>query len=149
MSSSQLAICTKVSSLSEFDAGSVLQISHLLFLCTVRAASENQAVLGSKGGLVGGCGEGVVNCIAAVLFQGGNIRDKLKGTNGAKFTVFLQIFADFCRFSLFLGITAFRRRRFSQTTADFRRKPQETADFRRNPFVPFSLSLLIPPNFCH
>ena len=53
-----------------------------------------------------------------------------------------QIFADFCRF---LGITALQRRRFSQKTADFRRKPQETADFRRNPFVPFSLSLLIPP----
>ena len=32
----------------------------------------------------------------------------------------------------------------TQETADFRRKPQETADFRRNPFVPFSLSLLVP-----
>ena len=42
-------------------------------------------------------------------------RDKLNGTNGAKFAVFfLQIFADFCRFSLFLGIIAFGRRRSSQ-----------------------------------
>ena len=61
---------------------------------------------------------------------------------------FSQIFADFCRFSLFLGIIAFRRRRFSQETADFRRKPQKTADFRRNWFVPFTLSLLVPPYFC-
>ena len=49
-------------------------------------------------------------------------------------------------------------RRFSLIFADFRfswelqhlgnrRKPQESADFRRNPFVPFSLSLLFPPNF--
>ena len=58
---------------------------------------------------------------------------KLNGTNRAEFAVF----ADFCRFSLFLGIIAFRRRRFSQETADFRRKPQKTADFRRNRFVPF------------
>ena len=36
-------------------------------------------------------------------------------------------------------------RRNPQETADFRRNPQETADFRRNPFVPFSLSLSIPP----
>ena len=33
----------------------------------------------------------------------------------------------------------------AQKTADFRGKPQETADFCRNPFVPLSLSLLIPP----
>ena len=48
---------------------------------------------------------------------------------------FQFLFADFCRFSLFLRTTAFRRRRFSQ----------ETADFRRNPFVHFSLSLLLLP----
>ena len=85
--------------------------------------------------------------------KGQTQRDKLKGTNSKGQTepnsqFFLQIFTDFCRFSLFLGITAFRKRRFSQKpqeTADFRRKPQETADFRRNRFVPFSLSLLIPP----
>ena len=52
-----------------------------------------------------------------------------------------QIRSFFCRFSQilvhsleFLGITALRRRR----------KPQETADFRRNPFVPCSLSFLFP-----
>ena len=43
-------------------------------------------------------------------------RDKLNGTNRAEFAVFSQIFADFCRFSVFLGITALRRRRFSQKT---------------------------------
>ena len=47
-----------------------------------------------------------------------------------------QIFADF-RFSWEL-------QHFGKN-ADFRRKPQETADFCRNPFVPFSLSLLVPP----
>ena len=34
---------------------------------------------------------------------------------------FPQIFDDFCRFSLFLGIIAFGRRRFSQKTAGNRR----------------------------
>ena len=63
-------------------------------------------------------------------------RDKLKGTNGAKFAVFRAFPGNF---------KAFQGRRFSQQTADFRRKRQETADFCRNPFVPFSLSLLIPP----
>ena len=63
-------------------------------------------------------------------------RDKLNGTNVAKFTVF-------CRFLLFPGIIAFRRRRLSQKaarnrklsqeTADSRRKLQETVDFRRKP----------------
>ena len=62
-------------------------------------------------------------------------RDKLNGTNGAEFAVFSQIFADLC-FSW--GLQHFGG-------ADFRRRPQETAEFRRNPFVPFSLSLLIPP----
>ena len=52
---------------------------------------------------------------------------------------FSLIFADFCRFSLFLGITAFRARRLSQKTAGNRRFLQ------KNPFVPFSLSLLVLP----
>ena len=75
-------------------------------------------------------------------------RDKLNGTNRAKFAVFRRcslIFADF-RFSWELqhfGGAGFHRK--PQETADFRRRPQETADFRRNPFVPCSLSLLIPP----
>ena len=49
-----------------------------------------------------------------------------KGTNGAKFAVFFFFFffADFCRFSLFLGITAFRRRGKPQETAEVRRKPR-------------------------
>ena len=75
-------------------------------------------------------------------------RDKLNGTNRAELAVFRRfslIFADFCGFSLSLGIIALRRRRFSQKTADFRRKPQKTADFCRNRFVPFSLSLLVRP----
>ena len=41
------------------------------------------------------------------------------------------------------GGADFRRR--PQEAADSCRKPQETAASRRNPFVPFSLSLLIPP----
>ena len=72
-------------------------------------------------------------------------RDKLNGTNGAEFAVFHRFFADF-RFSWELqhfGGADFRRK--PQETADFRRKPQETAEFCRNPFVPFSLSLLVPP----
>ena len=67
-------------------------------------------------------------------------RDKLNGTNGTEFAVFRRfslIFADF-RFSWEL-------QHFGG--ADFRRKPQETAEFCRNPFVPFSLSLLIPPYY--
>ena len=78
----------------------------------------------------------------------GTKRNKLNGTNGAKFAVFRRfslIFADF-RFSWelqHLGGADFRRK--PQETAEFRRKPQETAEFRRNPFVPFSSSLLIPP----
>ena len=75
----------------------------------------------------------------------GTKRDKLSGTNGVKFTVsrrFSLIFADF-RF--FLGIIAFGRRRFSLKTAGNRRFSQKTADFCRSRFVPFSLSLLIPP----
>ena len=40
-----------------------------------------------------------------------------------------QIFADFCRSSLFLGIIE------HLGGADFRRKPQETADFRRKPQI--------------
>ena len=63
----------------------------------------------------------------------GTKRDKLKGTNARN----SLIFADFCCFSLFLGITAFWRRRFSQKTAGNRRFSQKTADFCRNPFVPF------------
>ena len=62
-----------------------------------------------------------------------------------KIRSFSLIFADF-RFSWELqhfGGADFRRK--PQETADFRRNPQETADFRRNPFVPFSLSLLVPP----
>ena len=61
------------------------------------------------------------------------------------FRRFLQIFA-------FPGnyVLAFRRRRFSQKTAGNRRFSQktagETADFCRN-FVPFSVSLLVPPYY--
>ena len=73
-------------------------------------------------------------------FLKGIKRDKLKGTNGAKFVVFR-------RFSLFLGIAAFRKRRFLQKTAGKRRFAQKTADFCRNWFVLFSLSLLVPPYF--
>ena len=67
-------------------------------------------------------------------------RDKPKGTTGAKFTVFRRVSLIFAvpgihsiwEAQIFAG-----NRRFSQ-------KRQETAEFRRNPFVPFSLSLLIP-----
>ena len=78
-------------------------------------------------------------------------RDNLNGTNGAKFAVFHRfslIFADFRFFSWKLqhfGFADFRTKKKPQETTEFRRKPQETADFCRNPFVPFSLSLLIPP----
>ena len=43
-----------------------------------------------------------------------------------------QFFADFCRLSLFLGITALQRRRFSQKTF---RKPQIFAGNRRKPQI--------------
>ena len=74
----------------------------------------------------------------------GTKRDKLNGTNAAKFAVFRRfslIFADF-RSS---GNNSIRRCRISQKTAGNHRFSQETADFCRNPFVPFSLSLLTPP----
>ena len=63
----------------------------------------------------------------------GDWKGQTKRDKRSQIHSFSQIFADFCRFSLFLGITA-SRSRFSQ----------KTADFRRNRFVPFSLSLLIP-----
>ena len=77
----------------------------------------------------------------------------LKGTNLRGQTepkrTFSLIFADFCRFSFFLENKAFGKRRFSQKTADFRRKPQETAGTRRKlqigvcplRFVPLSAAL--------
>ena len=83
-------------------------------------------------------------------FHQGEIKGQTKRDKCARFAVFRwfsQIFADF-RFSWELqhfGGADFRRK--PPETADFRRKPQETADFRRNPFVPFSLSLLVPPYF--
>ena len=55
-------------------------------------------------------------------------RRQTKWDKPSQIRSFSQIFADFCRFSLFLGITALRRRRFSQ-----------------KPVCPISLSLLIPP----
>ena len=73
----------------------------------------------------------------------------LKGTNPRGQTEpklrLSLIFADFCRFSPFLENEAFGKRRFSQRTADFRRKLQKTAGTRRKPqiggcrlrFVPF------------
>ena len=79
------------------------------------------------------------------LFSRGIKRDKLQGTSGAKFAVFRTfslIFVDF-RFSWKLQHCGSAE--FSQKTAGNRRFSQETADFCRNPFVPFSLSLLIPP----
>ena len=75
----------------------------------------------------------------------GNKRDKLKGQTKEPNS---QIFADFCRFSLFLGITAFRRRRSLQKTAGNCRFSQKTAGNRRfsqKPVCPISLSLVIPP----
>ena len=65
-------------------------------------------------------------------------RDKLNGTNRAEFAVFRRFSLNFAAFRFSWELQHFGG-------ADFRRKPQETADFRRNPFVPFSLSLLIPP----
>ena len=102
-------------------------------------------VAGVPGGSVGGTGP---FSILKNLNSRGIKRDKLNGTNQAEFAVFRRfslIFADF-RFSWELqhfGGADFRRK--PQETADFRRKLQEIADFRRNRFVPFSLSLLIPP----
>ena len=54
--------------------------------------------------------------------------DEPKGTNQAQ----TQIFADF---HLFLENKAFGKCRFSQKTADFRRKPQKTAGTRRKPQI--------------
>ena len=60
-------------------------------------------------------------------------RDKLNETNRGEFAVFFRrfslLFADF--FAEFLGITALRRRGFSQKISRI------SADFRRSPFVPF------------
>ena len=85
-------------------------------------------------------------------FSRGVKRDKLNGTNGAKFADFRCLFADF-RFSWelqHLGGADFRRQ--PQIFAENRRQPQVFAENRRQPqifaetgFVPFSLSLLIPP----
>ena len=74
-------------------------------------------------------------------YKGRTTRDKRSQIRN----FFLQILAEFC-FSWELqhfGGADFRRK--PQETAEFRRKPQETAEFSRNPFVPLSLSLLIPP----
>ena len=73
-------------------------------------------------------------------------RDKLKGTNGAKFAVFRwcsQIFGFFGASQNLKHFGSALRRKL-QVSAGIRR-PQETAEFQRNPFVPLSLSLLIPP----
>ena len=79
-----------------------------------------------------------------------NIQGALKGTNLRGQTEakrrFSLIFADS---RLFLENEAFGKRRFSQKTADFRRKPQKTAGTRRKPqigvcplrFVPLSAAL--------
>ena len=72
------------------------------------------------------------------LVSRGIERDKLEGTNGAKFAVFRRfslIFADPGNYSI----------SEAQIFGDFRRKPQKTAKFCRNRFVLFSLSLSIPP----
>ena len=58
-------------------------------------------------------------------FKGINKWDKR-----SQLSSFSQIFADFCRFSLFLGITAFGRRSFSQRTAG-NRFSQKTTRNRR------------------
>ena len=85
-------------------------------------------------------------------FSRGIRRDKTKRDERSQIRGFSQIFADFSRFSLFLGITAFRRRRFSQKTAGNRWFSQETADFRRfsqKPVCPIQFVPLssIPPYF--
>ena len=63
----------------------------------------------------------------------------------ADFRLFSQIFAFPRNYSIWEAQIFAGNRRKPQETADFHRKPQETAEFRRNRFVPFSLSLLIPP----
>ena len=68
----------------------------------------------------------------------GNQKGQTKWDKPSRIRSFSQIFADFCRFHFSWELQQFGG-------ADFRRKPQETTDFRRNRFVPFSLSLLIPP----
>ena len=82
------------------------------------------------------------------------VQAALKGTNLRGQTEpkrrFSQIFADS---RLFPENKAFGKRRFSQKTADFRRKPQKTAGTRRKPqigvcplrFVPLSAALQVEP----
>ena len=84
------------------------------------------------------------------LFRARQSQGALKGTNLRGQTEpkrrFSLIFADS---RLFLENKAFGKRRFSQKTADFRRKPQKIAGTRRKPrigvcplrFVPFSAAL--------
>ena len=75
----------------------------------------------------------------------GELKGQTKWDKPSRIRTFSQIFADFRLSWELQHFAGADLRRKPQETADFRRKPQETADFRRNPFVPFSLSLLIPP----
>ena len=54
-------------------------------------------------------------------------------------------FADFRRFLLIFAFPGNYSILGAQIFAGNRRISQQTADFCRNPFVPFSLSLLVPP----
>ena len=59
-----------------------------------------------------------------------------------------QFFIDFCRFLLIFAFPVNNSISEARIFAENRsRRLQETAEFCRNPFVPFSLSLLIPPYF--
>ena len=87
----------------------------------------------------------------SLAISGGNKRDKLKGTNAHD----SQFFADFRRFLLIFACPGNCSISGAQIFAENRRKPQIFAENRRKPqifaetpFVPFSLSLLVPPYNC-
>ena len=75
----------------------------------------------------------------------GITRDKLNGTNGAKFAILRRFSLMFAVIRFFLlDTTAFggaENCRKPQKVTESRRKPQETADFCRNPICPIEFVL--------
>ena len=83
-----------------------------------------------------GCSHALCTNSLRPLVSMGIKRDKLNGTNGAKFAVFRRfvspIFADF-RFSWNYSIWEAENYRKPQIFAENRRKPQNFAETRRKP----------------
>ena len=99
------------------------------------------------GGMSGKGGQFLL--IFRAQISGGIRREKLKGTNGAKFTVFCSFSLNFADLRFSRGIPASRKRRFSQKTAGnrrFRRKLQIFAETGLSHLVvPFNSPPKFPP----